>query len=61
MRAVKEEEQNFSSNDDSDDNGSDDNLMDRDLYSKVYLQEVQSIEDVMRRTTRAQNNFIQEV
>ena len=61
MQALKEEEQNFCMNDDSDDNASEDNLRDRDLYQQVYLKRNDSIEDVMRQTTRAQNNFIQEV
>ena len=48
MQALKEEEQNFCVNDDSDDNASEDNLRDRDLYKQVYLKRNESIEDVMR-------------
>lgn len=40
IKAVREEEQNFSESDDSGDNASEDDLRDRDLYAQVYLKHV---------------------
>ena len=47
--------------DDSDGSASDDNLKEVELYQKVYMKKSKAIEKTMRQTTRAQNNFIQEV
>ena len=58
---LRDEGSKAADTDDSDDNASEDNLQERDLYQQVYMINKTNVSQQMRQTAHAQKSFLNEV